>query len=53
MSENKSGLEKARGEGIRSIVAAVVMAEATTRKMMDSVSTERVMLKRQLYIRSL
>ena len=44
---NKSGLEKARGAGRRAIVAAVVMAEASTRMTAKSVRTARVM---QLYI---
>ena len=42
MSAKKSGLEKARGAGRRAIMAAVLIAAASTRKMMKSISTERV-----------
>ena len=43
MSVKTSGLDKARGAVRRAIVVAVVMAEATTRTMMKSVSTAKVM----------
>ena len=46
MLAKKSSLEKTRGAGRRSIVAAVVMAEATTRMTMKSVRTAREMLTR-------
>ena len=44
----KSSLEKARGEGRRAIVTAVVMAAAATRKMINSVRTAREILKRHM-----
>ena len=50
MSTKKSGLEKARGAGRRVIVATVVMASTTTRTLMKSVRTARLM---QMYICSL
>ena len=53
MSEKKSSLEKARGEGRMEIVAVLVMAAASTRTMMKSLRTARAMLTRQMYIRSL
>ena len=53
MLAKKLGLEKARGEVRRAIVAAVVMAEVETRTIMKSVRTASLIMMRQLYIRSL
>ena len=52
MSVKNSGLDKLRGAGRRSILAAVVMAASSARKMMKSLSTARLMLTRQLKIHS-
>ena len=48
MLAKKSSLKKARGEGRRAIVVSVVMAEAATRTIMNSVRKSRAILTRQL-----
>ena len=50
MSSKKSSLEKATGAGRGAILVMIVMVEAATRAMMNSVRTSKSVLTRQLYI---